>query len=93
MALIPSPNPDHIAKLACGPKVVDRALLDWEAILTDVISGNAFGVDRIDSFLRILHPGCGTGHFDHYRLLDMLRILPQARSSLKRLHWASRSGG
>jgi uncharacterized protein len=50
---------------------------DWEAILAEVIVGDSFGVDRMDYLLRDSHhAGVSYGRFDHYRLMDTLRILP-----------------
>ena len=40
--------------------------------------GDAFGMDRIDYLLRDSHhTGVAYGRFDHYRLIDTLRILPK----------------
>jgi uncharacterized protein len=67
-----------IAKLAVGPKnFKDSRFTDWEAILSEIIVGDAFGVDRMDYLLRDSHHiGVAYGRFDHYRLIDTLRILP-----------------
>src|SRR5207302_5845214 len=72
-------QPDDVAKLAVGAKKYkDAPLTDWEALLSEIIIGNAFGVDRIDYLLRDSHhAGVGYGKFDHIRLLDNLRILPK----------------
>ncbi|MBI4322278.1 MAG: HD domain-containing protein [Chloroflexi bacterium] len=76
-------NPNHVAMLAVGPKhyaddVSAPEFSDWQAILAEIISGDVFGVDRIDYLLRdSLHAGVGYGKFDHYRLIDTLRILPK----------------
>ena len=69
-----------VEKLAVGQKILPEATYsDWEAILSEVIVGDAFGVDRIDYLLRdSLHCGVAYGHFDHHRLIDTLRILPQS---------------
>jgi len=70
--------PEHVAKIAVGPKkyTVDP-FTEWEAILSEIITGNAFGVDRMDYLLRdSLHCGVAYGKFDHFRLIDTLRILP-----------------
>lgn len=71
---------EDIIKLAIGPKKLpDVHFTDWEAILSEIIVGDAFGVDRIDYLLRdSLHSGVGYGRFDHYRLVDTLRILPRS---------------
>lgn len=72
-------NPEDIAKLAVGPAhYKDGSFSDWEAILSEIIVGGAFGVDRIDYLLRDSHHiGVAYGKFDHYRLIDTLRILPR----------------
>ena len=74
---------DDIAKLAVGQKILKREKFnDWEAILSEIIVGDAFGVDRIDYLLRdSLHAGVMYGKFDHNRLIDTLRILPSSRDS------------
>ena len=77
--LIPPIKPEHVVKLAVGPKGTEEheELNVWEAILSEIITGDAFGVDRIDYLLRDSHhAGVGYGKFDHYRLIDTLRILP-----------------
>jgi HD superfamily phosphohydrolase len=79
-----------IAKLAVGPTKWPRYVKagdfppdaapfgDWETILAEVIVGDAFGVDRMDYLLRDSHhAGVAYGRFDHYRLIDTLRILPK----------------
>ena len=75
--LTPPLKPDHIIKLAVGPKKApDLNFSDWEAILSEIIVGDAFGVDRMDYLLRDSHhTGVAYGRFDHYRLIDTLRIL------------------
>ena len=68
-----------IQKLAVGPKKArDLQFSDWEAILSEIITGDAFGVDRMDYLLRDSHhAGVAYGRFDHHRLIDTLRILPK----------------
>lgn len=72
-----------ILKLAVGPKKAnDLNFTDWEAILSEIIVGDAFGVDRMDYLLRDSHhTGVAYGKFDHHRLIDTLRILPQSNES------------
>ena len=69
---------EHIVKLALGPeKASDLEFTDWEFLLSEIIVGDAFGVDRMDYLLRDSHHiGVAYGKFDHYRLIDTLRILP-----------------
>ena len=46
-----------IAKLAVGQKILrQETFSDWEAVLSEIIVGDAFGVDRIDYLLRGLPP-------------------------------------
>lgn len=74
-----------IAKLAIGPKKLpDVTFSDWETVLSEIIVGDAFGVDRMDYLLRdSWHAGVAYGRFDHHRLIDTLRILPPPGSSRK----------
>jgi HD superfamily phosphohydrolase len=70
---------EDIVKLAIGPKhYKDSTFSDWEAILSEIIVGDALGVDRMDYLLRDSHhTGVAYGKFDHYRLIDTMRILPK----------------
>ena len=73
---------ENIVKLAVGPEKMPHAeFTNWEALLAEIIVGDAFGVDRIDYLLRDSHhTGVAYGKFDHYRLIDTLRILPNQPS-------------
>jgi len=77
--MTPPLRTDDIKKLAVGPKKLpDLTFSDWESILTEIITGDSFGVDRIDYLLRdSYHAGVAYGNFDHFRLIDTLRILPK----------------
>lgn len=81
-SIVPPLQPEHIVKLAIGPKhATDLEFDSWEMVLSEVIVGDAFGVDRIDYLLRDSHhTGVAYGRFDHHRLVDTLRILPSPRS-------------
>jgi len=70
----------HVAKIAVGPRKYRKSMFTaWETILSEIIIGDAFGVDRMDYLLRDSHHiGVGYGKFDHTRLLDNLRILPKS---------------
>lgn len=73
-------EPEDVARLAVGPTwfEFEKEFTDWEAILCEIITGDAFGADRIDYLLRDSHhAGVAYGRFDHYRLIDTLRILPE----------------
>ncbi|MHC1756220.1 MAG: HD domain-containing protein [Methanosarcina sp.] len=70
---------EDIVKLSVGPKhYKDSTFSDWEAIMSEIIVGDALGVDRMDYLLRDSHhTGVAYGKFDHYRLIDTMRILPK----------------
>ncbi len=69
---------EDVAKVAVGPGVYSEPLSPWETILSEIIVGDAFGVDRMDYLLRdSLHAGVAYGRFDHFRLIDCIRILPK----------------
>jgi uncharacterized protein len=82
-SMVPRLDPEDIVKLAVGArKAKDLQFSKWEAILSEIIVGDAFGVDRIDYLLRDSHhTGVAYGKFDHYRLIDELRILPSFEGS------------
>ena len=67
-----------IVKVALGPKELpEENFSPWEKVLSETITGDVFGVDRIDYLLRDSHHcGVAYGKFDHHRLIDTLRILP-----------------
>lgn len=77
-SVTPPLRSSDIGMLAVGPKKFkDREYTDWQAILAEIIVGDAFGVDRMDYLLRDSHhAGVAYGRFDHFRLIDTLRILP-----------------
>jgi HD superfamily phosphohydrolase len=72
----PPISPEVVAKIAVGPKHSKDPFSPWETLLSEVITDDAFGVDRMDYLLRdSLHTGVSYGRFDHYRLIDTLRIV------------------
>ena len=83
LGVTPPLTTEHVVKLAVGPaKLPNEDFSDWEAVLSEIIVGDAFGVDRMDYLLRdSLHTGVSYGRFDHHRLIDSLRILPKYENS------------
>ncbi len=79
--------PEDVAKLAVGPKILKikkEQFSTWEALLSEIIIGNAFGVDRMDYLLRdSRHAGVSYGNFDLNRLIETLRILPKSEDVLE----------
>ncbi|NQS97820.1 MAG: HD domain-containing protein [candidate division Zixibacteria bacterium] len=75
---------EDVAKIAVGPDKYSKydescEFTIWESVLSEIITSDAFGVDRIDYLLRdSLHTGVAYGKFDHYRLIDCLRLLPKS---------------
>lgn len=52
-------------------------LTSWERVLSQIITEDNFGADRIDYLIRDGHfTGVSYGHFDYHQLIDSLRILP-----------------
>jgi HD superfamily phosphohydrolase len=81
--ITPPVRADDVGKLAVGPRKAERLKLNvsftpWQAILAEVIVGDAFGADRMDYLLRdSLHTGVEYGRFDHERLIGTLRVMPE----------------
>lgn len=75
--MLPPVNPDLVAKVAVGPKHWSgERFSTWEALLSDIITSDVFGADRMDYLLRdSLHTGAAYGRFDLHRLVQSLRIL------------------
>lgn len=84
MNSVPPIRPEHVAKIVIGPKKLSEfdetcTFNTWETLLSEIIVGDAFGVDRIDYLLRdAYHCGVVYGRFDHHRLIQTLRILPKS---------------
>ncbi len=75
--------PEDVAKIAVGPeKMKNVSFSNWEALLSEIISGDTLGVDRMDYLLRDSHhAGVAYGRFDHHRLVDTVRVLPVSQES------------
>lgn len=72
---------EDIKKIAIGEAkwkvLTGKSFSPWERIVSEVITGNFFGADRIDYLLRdAKSTGVAYGLFDYHQLIEMLRILP-----------------
>lgn len=72
-----------IIKIALGEKKCLSLGLDreeftpWERVVSNIITGDFFGADRIDYLLRdAQYTGLAYGVFDYHQLIEMLRIVP-----------------
>jgi HD superfamily phosphohydrolase len=70
-------DPTHIAKISIGRGYFDEPFSEIESILTEMITGDYFGADRIDYLLRDSYfTGLAYGSFDYEQLIQSLSILP-----------------
>ena len=94
-AMIPPLKPDHIVKLAVGPKRAEPLVLStWETVLAEIIIGDAFGADRMDYLLRdSYHLGVSYGTYDYHRLVNTLRIFPKEYGELDEPALGLEAGG
>lgn len=72
---------EDIKKIAIGEEkwkaLGGKPFFPWERIVSEVITGDFFGADRIDYLLRdAKSTGVAYGLFDYHQLIEMLRILP-----------------
>lgn len=72
---------EDIQKIAVGEKkwqeIKGTSFTPWERIVSEIITGDFFGADRIDFLLRdAKSTGVSFGLFDYHQLIEMLRILP-----------------
>jgi len=78
---IPPLRIEHVIKIAIGPEEMSKfepeiEFSRWETILSEIIVNDVLGVDRMDYLLRDSHHlGVAYGKYDHFRLLDTIRIL------------------
>lgn len=91
----PSLDAADVAKIAVGPKkMVEEEFSEWEILLSEIITSNVFGADRMDYLLRDgHHAGVIYGNFDHYRLIDTMRILPREDRGSTELELGLEEGG
>lgn len=75
---------EAVIKLALGATKLKQmgeggyTFSDWEMVLSEMITGDFFGADRIDYLLRdAKYTGLSYGLFDYHQLIEMLAILPK----------------
>ena len=94
--MTPPLRSEDIAKLAVGQEELPEVRFSaWEALMAELIVGDSFGADRMDYLLRDSHhAGVAYGKFDHFRLVDTLRILPsQTEASQGAPYLGTEKGG
>ena len=86
---------EDVAKLAVGPRHYKQGTFtEWEAILAEIIVGDAFGVDRMDYLLRDSHhAGVAYGKFDHSRLDRQPATATKAYADAKEVGLGIEQGG
>jgi HD superfamily phosphohydrolase len=72
---------EDIKKISVGEKkwqeITGKAFTPWERIVSEIITGDFFGADRIDYLIRdAKSTGVAYGLFDYHQLIESLRILP-----------------
>ena len=90
---------DDLTKMAIGPKKSEEiglnlAFTPWEKVMTEMITGDFFGADRIDYLLRDAQcTGVSYGLFDYHQLIEMLCILPSTSNEEKTLELGIEENG
>lgn len=72
---------EDIKKISVGEakwkQLTGKTFTPWERIVSELITGDFFGADRIDYLLRdAKSTGVAYGLFDYHQLIESLRILP-----------------
>lgn len=72
---------EDIKKISVGEEkwkqLTGESFTPWEKIVSEVITGDFFGADRIDYLVRdAKSTGVAYGLFDYHQLIESLRILP-----------------
>lgn len=72
-----------VMKIALGEKRFKESFTPWERIVTEIITGDFFGADRIDYLLRDAKcTGLAYGLFDYHHLIEMLKIVVTPEGAL-----------
>lgn len=74
---------EDIKKISVGEEIwkgaTGQSFTPWERIVSELITGDFFGADRIDYLIRDARStGVVYGLFDYHQLIEMLRVLPSA---------------
>lgn len=87
-SMVPRIEPVDVVKLALGRKEAKKLVFcEEDNLLAEIITGDSLGVDRMDYLLRdAYHAGVAYGKFDHFRLLETLRVVPPPSEPEKILH-------
>ena len=68
-------DPKDVVKIAVGPKHTDYEFSELDLLITEIITGDFFGADRIDYLLRdAKSSGLPYGLFDYEQILEMLCV-------------------
>lgn len=68
---------EHVAKISVGPKIYDGTFTPFEGILSQMLTDDYLGGDRIDYLLRdAYYTGLAYGSFDYQQMLECVAIFP-----------------
>ena len=72
-----------VMKMALGEKKFEGKFTPWEQVVTEIVTGDFFGADRIDYLLRDSQcTGLAYGLFDYHQLIEMLKIIVTPEETL-----------
>src|SRR3990167_2899683 len=67
---------DDVVKVAVGEEMYGTIYTPWEKVLSEILTADYFGGDRIDYLLRDGYfTGLSYGNFDHLQLIENLTLL------------------
>lgn len=65
-----------VMKVALGEKKFEGEFTPWQRVVTEIVTGDFFGADRIDYLLRDSKcTGLAYGLFDYHQLIEMLKVI------------------
>ena len=68
---------EHVAKISVGPKIYEGTFTPLEFMLSQMLTDDYLGGDRIDYLLRdAYYTGLAYGSFDYQQLLECISIFP-----------------